>query len=435
VKNLWAFAKRLAGHSTAQNAALLYLVQIGTYVFPLLTLPYLGRVLGVERLGLLVSGQTFIWYFYTLTEYGFDLTATRRVAIHKEDPQELSRIFSSVMVSKALLTLGGFVIMVTAVFLTPKLSAHWELYLLSFLTVLGGLFFPMWLYQGMEKMKLVAIRDFSAKLVAMVLIFLVVKRQTDYLWATVFPSGAMAAAGLLSLLMAPHICGVRFIMPNWKQVWAELQDGWAVFLSMAALSLTGTNLVILGFIGTEKQVGYYSGAFRIVIALRSIAVPLVAALYPYVSHRASKSTADTIRFLKKYAFLPALPFLAGSILVFVMAPFFVKLILGPEFGPSAPLLRIMAFSPFLLVLSNVYSTYFLLAFGFSKQWSQIVWQSTVLNYVLIGSLIWIMPADYAMAVTMTILDTYVVVAAYLIYRKQAPRLMAESGPTPATTLA
>ena len=426
MNNLLNAAKRLAGHAAVKNAALLYLVQISSFVFPLITLPYLSRILGPAKLGLLTAGQAFIWYFVTLTEYGFDLTATRRVAIQKEDPAGLSKIFSSVMMAKMLLTLVGFLIMLAVVFATPKLRANWPLYVISFLTVLGGLLFPMWLYQGVEKMGLVAARDFAAKLTGTVLVFLVVRQQSDYLWVAVFQSGAMALGGLVSLLMAPHICGVRFTLPSWKQIRTEYEEGWNVFLSMAALSLTGTNIVILSFVATETEVGYYTAAYRLVVALRGIAIPIIKAVYPYVSHKASKSESDAVRFLQRYAFLPVLPFLAGSLILVVAAPWVVQLVFGSQYEPTVLLLRIMAFSPFLLTVSNVYSTYFMLAFGYSKQWSRIVMQSTVLNYVLLGGLLWFMKPALAMAITFTAVDLFSVATAYLFYRKTAPQILARA---------
>ncbi len=424
--SLWTSIKRIAGHATVINALLLYFVQISNYGFPLITLPYLARILSPAKLGQLVFAQMFIWYFYTLTEYGFDLTATRRVAIHRDNPQALSAVFSSVMVAKVLLTCLGFFVMVVVVFATPRLHADWPLFLISFMTVLGGLFFPMWLYQGMEKMRLVAARDFAAKLIATLLVFLIIRRESDYLWVAGFQSGAMAIAGLVSLLMAPRICGVRFRRPEWRDVFAELQEGWPVFLSMAALSLTATNIVILGLVAPENEVGYYSAAFRLIVALRGMAIPIVANLYPHISHKASKSTEDAIRFLRKYAFLPTIPFVLVSLVLFLTAPLVVRLVFGGRYEPTILLLRIMAFSPFLLTVSHIYSTYYMLAFGYSKQWSRIILQSTVLNYVLMACLLWTIRPAVAMAIIQTVGDFFAVGAAYMFYKKTSPAHKTES---------
>jgi polysaccharide transporter, PST family len=433
VKQTWRKARQMAAHTTVQNAALLYLVQISNFAFPLMTLPYLARVLGPAKAGLLTTGQTFIWYFYTLTEYGFDLTATRRVAIHKDDPSIVSRIFSSIMAVKTMLTLLGFVLMLVVVFAVPQLRVNWSLYLVSFLTVLGGLFFPMWLYQGMEKMRAVALRDFGAKLLSTILLFIVVRRQEDYLWASAFQSGAIAVAGAVSLWMAPKLCRVHFSLPSWDEMRADLIDGWPVFLSMMALTLTGTNIFLLSLFASEEQVGYFSGSFRIVVALRGMAIPLSSAIYPFISRKAAHSRKEAVEFLNRYAILPALPFLMGSLLLAVEAPLAVRLVLGPRFAPTVPLLRIMAFSPFLLTLSHMFTTYYMLAFGFSKQWMHIVLQYTVLNYALFGVLYWQgMDPPLAMAITFTAVDVYGVIASYVFYRRTVAQVIAGG---PATEVA
>ena len=125
---------------------LLYAVQIGSYVFPLIALPYLTRVLAPARFGLISFAQSFMWYFVTLTEYGFNLTATRQIAVHRDDPEAVSRVFSSVMLTKLILTVIGFAIMLVVVFATPKLRADWLLYVVSFLSVVGNFLFPVWFF-------------------------------------------------------------------------------------------------------------------------------------------------------------------------------------------------------------------------------------------------------------------------------------------------
>lgn len=397
---------------------MLYAVQISTFIFPLLTLPYLSRVLSPDKFGLLAYGQSFAWYFYTLTEYGFDLTATRRVAINRDDLKEVSRIFSAVMGAKTLLTAFGFLLMVCVVFAIPKMRADWPLFFVSFLTVIGGWLFPMWLFQGVEKLGVVAARDFAAKGLATILIFVLIRKPSDYLLAAAIQAGGMLVAGVASLISAPLITRIKFKMPSWNDVTQALKEGWPVFLSMAALSLTGsTNIFVLGLVAPPAQVGFYMGAYRLIVAGRMLVTPVVTALYPHISHKAATSSASAIRFLRRYSLLLASPFLVTSVLTLIGAPLIVRLILGPKFGETVLLLRIMAFSPFLLCLSHSYSTYYMLAFGFEKEWSRIIIWSTVLNLVLMGLLLLVLKPAVAMAVMGLVLDVYSVSAAYLFYRR------------------
>lgn len=414
-ESLW---RRGLRHPTVKNALMLYAVQISTFLFPFITLPYLSRVLNPDKFGLLAYGTSFAWYFYTLTEYGFDLTATRRVAINRDDPEEISRIFNSVIGAKTLLTALGFVIMVCVVFAIPKLRADWPLFFISFLMVLGGWLFPMWLFQGVEKLGVVAARDFAAKALATVLIFVLIRKPSDYLLAAAIQSGGMVVAGAVSLITAPILIGVKFSMPSWRDIVQALKEGWPVFMSMAAMSLTGsTNIFVLGLMAEPAQVGFYMGAYRLIVAGRMLVVPMVTALYPHISHKAANSSEAAMRFLRKYSVVLASPFLVTSVITLIFAPWIVRLLLGPKFGETVLLLRIMAFSPFLLCLSHSFSTYYMLAFGFEKQWSRIVVQCTVLNFVLMGLLLTVLRPVVAMSVVALAVDVYSVLAAWLFFRR------------------
>ncbi len=419
--NLTARARQAFRHVAVRNALFLYGVQISGYVFPFITLSYLSRVLSPEKIGLISLATYFMWYFNTLTEYGFNLTATRRIAILKDSPEAVNQIFNSVMLAKGLLTAIGFVAMMVTVMLIPKYRAHWELFPLTFLTVIGGWLFPMWLYQGLEKMGQVAARDFIAKLLATVLTLLVVRRESDYLYAAGLQAGATVIAGAISLALAPAVCGVRFQIVPWSEVVDALRQGWSVFLSMAAITLTSsTNVFILGFVTTTTEIAYYTNANRLIVAMRMLVVPIVTALYPHFSHMASKSAGGAIAFLRKYSLIMAAPFLLVSIILFIFAPFVVHKFFGTryDYTPSILLLRILAFSPFLLALSHSYSTYYMLAFGFEKQWSRIILQSTVINYILMALLIWVMHIRpiTAMSILGTVIDLFVLGASYYFFR-------------------
>jgi PST family polysaccharide transporter len=431
--NLTARARQGLRHVAVRNALFLYGVQISGYVFPFVTLSYLSRILSPEKIGLISLATYFMWYFNTLTEYGFNLTATRRIAINKDSPEAINQIFNAVMLAKGFLTAIGFIVMMLVVFLNPKYRDHWQLFPLCFLTVIGGWLFPMWLYQGMEKMATVAARDFIAKLIATVLTLIVVRRESDYMYAAGLQSGATVIAGVVSLALAPRICGVSFRLVSWGEVMDVLRQGWAVFLSMAAGTLTSnTNVFILGQItSSTAEVAYYTNANRLIVAMRMLVTPVVTAFYPHISHMAAKSSGGAIAFLRKYSLLLALPFLLMSVVTCVFAPFIVHKLFGTKFDytPSILLLRILAFQPFLLALSHSYATYYMLAFGFEKQWSRIILQTTALNFALLGGFIWLLHVRPITAMSMvgTLLDCFVLASSYYFFRRNTAKSHPEIG--------
>ncbi len=424
--------RRFWSHRVIRNVAMLYLMQLGTYVLPLLVLPYLSRVLSPEKYGTIMFAQVFMYYFWMLSDYGFTLTATRQIAACRDDMPAVSRIFSNVMMARLFLMIIGFCIMIVVVLATPKMRMNWPLFLIAFLGVVGNTLFPQWLFQGLEKMEHMVFRDLTAKVLALICIFIFVHSDKDYLLAAGLQPGGMVVAGILSLFMVRRMTGVRFIWPAWGGVWGELKGSWPVFVSVAAsTTCPSTNMFLLGLTAPPEMVAYYANGFRLIVAIRMLVSPLVTAIYPYVSNIAVSSSKNAVGFVQRYAFLLSAPFLAVSVILMAVAPLLVHVIFGPKYVYTGVLLQVMSPAPFLFAFSHCYCTYFMLVFGYDKQWSKLVLGSVVLNFAVLIPLMYSIQPTMALAVTGTVVDASIAVASYVFYRKHASeaasRTIADSG--------
>ncbi len=260
----------------------LSLLQAANYIFPLLTLPYLVRVLGVENFGLLAFATALITYFSIITDYGFNLTATREISIHRENKQKVIEIFSSVMTIKVLLMFLSFFLLTILVFSFEKFSKDWEIYFLTFATILGQILFPVWLFQGMERMKYITYLNVLSRLIFTVAIFIFVQEQNDYYMVPLLTSLGSLVAGIWSLVLVKREFGVIFVFQKIEVIKHYLVDGWHVFISRIYVSLyTTTNVLLLGLFTNHTIVGYYSIAEKTVNAIGSFFIPLDQTLYPY----------------------------------------------------------------------------------------------------------------------------------------------------------
>lgn len=277
----------------------LSILQGANYILPLITLPYLVRVLGAEYFGLLAFATATIAYFQILTDYGFNLTATREISIHRDNKKKLVEIYSSVMIIKSLLMLLSFCILCILVFGFKKFSKDYIVYLLTFGVVIGQVMFPVWFFQGMERMKYTTYLNILAKSIFTVAIFIFVKDKSDYYIVPLLTSVGFIVSGILSLVIIKKEFGISFKFQSIKTIREYLIDGWHVFISRFYVSIyTTTNTVLLGLFTNNTIVGYYSIAEKVVTAIGGLFEPANQAIYPYLARLYNKDFKQFVKFLK-----------------------------------------------------------------------------------------------------------------------------------------
>ena len=156
IKKTYGMAKPHERKTVLHNFASLSVLQAITYLLPVLILPYLFRVIGPEKFGLIAFAQAFVQYFMILTDYGFSISATKEISLCQHDRAEISKVFSSVMMVKIALAVVSLILLGCIVYFVPKFRDDWMVYVLSFGAVLGNTLFPVWFFQGTEKMRYIA---------------------------------------------------------------------------------------------------------------------------------------------------------------------------------------------------------------------------------------------------------------------------------------
>lgn len=397
-----------------ENFLSLSAIQILNYILPLLTVPYLVRVLGPEKYGLVSFAQAFVNYFVIFTDYGFGLSATREISIYREDRKRVSEIFSAVMVAKCIFGVLSFVAFLLIILLVPRFGREWILFMFSFITVIGNILFPVWFFQGMERMKYITLLNILSKGIFTACIFLFVRRSADYLYVPLISSLGALVAGGISLKVAVDGFGVNFHVPSFKALKHQIKEGWHVFVSTVAISLyTVSNTFLLGLLTNNTIVGYYSAAEKIVRAVLGLLTPASQTLYPYMSVLASESKERLLRFAKKILFLVGGTMFLVSLLLFIFAPLVVDLLLGVQYEQSVVVVRVLAFIPFVVGLSNVFGIQTMIPFGLKRDFSKIILSAGCINVVLALLLI---PLFFHVGVAMAWLMTEIFVTTAMFWR-------------------
>jgi len=351
-----------------KNMTWLSVLQFANYLIPLLIIPYIVRILGVELFGKVSYAQNIITYFTLIVNFGFEYSATRKIAIHKNDTEKVRVVFWTVIIQKAMLLVVSFLGLIALYFTFPKVNQNFTLYLFVFLINVGFVFFPTWLFQGFEKMGKMAVFTVLARGLGLVFTLLLVKSASDYLLYPALMSFSYILFGLIAFVYAVKHFNLASFKTN-KTIGKEIfKEGFPVFLnSFFTSAYTIANMTILGFFVTNTVLGYYSGAYKIIMAICLITTtPIGMAIYPKISRKFTESKTAGALYLKKVGKFIVLYGLLISLLTFVATPFLVNLILGESFEPSINLLRLFSVLPFLIITASLFTIQGIYGAGLQK---------------------------------------------------------------------
>lgn len=331
-------------------------IQIVNYVVPIITIPYIVRIIGPDNYGLVNFAQAFAAYFLLIVNYGFEYSATRDISLNRDDKKKLSEIFSSVVMAKLLLFFFTLLVFLPIVIFDPNFRSNYEIYVFSYLIVIGNIFLPVWLFQGLEKLPRLSAFNFVIKLLYAASIFIFVTERNDYLLIPLIVTIAQFIVGTGSFAYSIKVFGVSFTFSKWEEIKRSLKEGWKLFLSNLSISLyTTSNIVILGIFSTTLSVGYFSAAIKIVGVVQTLLLgPMNLVFFPRLSSVINDSLERGIFILKKLTFIVLILMFFASLLIFIFSDLIVRIIFGSEFMEAAECLRIISFLPLIIGLSGVF---------------------------------------------------------------------------------
>ncbi len=366
-----------------ENFISLSVLQAANYILPLITLPYLVRVLGPNKFGLIAFAQSLINYFIILTDYGFNLSGTQEISIVRNDKEKISKIFSTIIVIKLILLTISFIILSLLIFNFNKFKVEWEIYYFTFISVVGNIFFPIFFFQGLEKMKYITLLNIVSRLIFIVGIFTIIKSPSDYIYVPLIGALSMVTIGFISIIVLFYNFKIHFILPDWKSILEELKEGWYIFASQLSVSLfTNSNIFILGIFTNNTIVAYFAAAERIIKAIINLSVPISTTIYPFVCKLFVSSRDMAFVFLRKVLKIFGSIFFIVSILTFIFAPQIVNITLGHAYSHSGIVLRLLSLLPLSIFLDNIFGTQILLNTNQKRIFMNILIIGGILNILL-----------------------------------------------------
>lgn len=411
-------AQQTNSPSLRSNIAAMGLVQISNYVVPLITLPYLTRVLSAEVYGKVAFAQVFVTYFVLFVDYGFSWSATRKIAEHRTDHAFISRTFVATWLAQWILLALALVLSMLIVLFTERLRPDAWLYVVTFSTVLASALFPIWFLLGLERLQVVAFLQLLTRVVTLMPIFLLVKLPTDAIWVPAINGAGAVLGGLLALVWIRHQRLVSWCWPGWRLIAGELREGGALFGSRAAISLYTTLVpLVLGWVAGPVEFAYFNLADKLRSAAQALLSPLSNALFPRMSHLVATNDSAAFQLLKYSA--AAILVIAGgaSIFLWVLAEWLVVLLGGDEFSGASSVLRWLAPLPLIIGLSNLLGVQIMLPNRMNRLFNNILLTAAFISLILIWPMVTAYHATGA-ALTMLLVELVVTVSmAILLWRR------------------
>jgi PST family polysaccharide transporter len=405
---------KLLRHGLVQNIFVLSWIQAAGYLFPLATIPYLTRVLGPTAWGLVGIAWSFSQFVTLFVEFGFHFSMTREVALYRGVRDKLADLLAGTLGAKALLALFAVGLALVVRWWVPAFAENPVLFWSAIFWGLAQASNMIWFYQGLERMRLVATLDISARALATATIFLLVNSPEDG-WKVLALQGlASCLSTAVALALAYREVPLRLPAPS--LIWKVLRMSWEMFLAQSAISMTTAgNAFILGFFVPPQLVGYYAGAEKMIKAVLGLLHPVNQALYPRLSYLTHHARSESVRLVRVVIAVMGIGGMLMGLLIFLLAPFLVRTVLGEEYIPATAVLRVFALLPPLIALSAALGIQWMLPLRLERLFNAITLGGGLLN---LGLALVLAPlyAHVGMACAVVAAELFVTIGMYTVLR-------------------
>ena len=373
------------------NFSYLSLINITNKIIPLIVVPYIVRTIGIEKFGIISFALVIVMYFQLISQYSFQLTATKYISLHRDNIEKVSKHFWIVLVTRVLLSIVIFIIFIVLVFSIDMFYQEKEVFLFTFFLVFADVLMPLWFFRGIEEMKYIAIFNIIAKLLYAINIFIFLNTETDYILIPLFNSLTLFIVGLYSLYFSISKFNILFIIPNSKAIFQELKYGKDIFYSTISISFyTTLNTVLLGFLTNYTTVGIYTLAEALFNAYTSIIKSYTHVIYPHLA-RYTQETQKLLLQVRKFFILYLFILIIASLFLFTISSFIITLLYGKGHDESILILQILSiallFSPF----GGFFTAYLSIKSDY-KTIRNITFKTMIINLIAVLPMIFIFEA-------------------------------------------
>lgn len=369
------------GKTLIANFGYLSLLQVASYFFPLITMPYLARVIGPEGFGKIAFAAAIMVWFSTITDWGFNYTATRDVARSRENKEKVSEIFSNVLWSRMFLMLISFIILSILIIIIPKFRENSIIIYMTFLLIPGYIMFPDWFFQAIERMKYITILNLISKTFFTIAIFIFIKEKTDYIIQPLLVSLGYLVSGIIAMYYVLIKWEYKLYKPSLKAIIKTIKNSTDVFINnLMPTFYNAFSTILLGFVGGDIANGLYESGTKFTNMFQQFLGVLSRTFFPFLSRKIDKHNL--------YAKINIGTSVLFSLILILSAPLLVKIFYTSEFSNAISVIRITSISLIFLAIGNIYGTNYLIIIKKEKQLRNITLVSSIIGFIISFPLIY-----------------------------------------------
>ncbi|WCG04785.1 oligosaccharide flippase family protein [Vagococcus lutrae] len=333
--------------------------QIFNIIIPIITIPYISRVLGKEGLGVSAYTNSVTQYFVLLSSLGVALYGSRVIAAHRDNKQKLTQSFFEIIIVKLILTLLSlFLFIIYIFFLKPSFQKP----LLYQLPLIMSVFFDIsWFFIGLEEFKKIVIRNMIVKIVSVCLIFVFVKSPKDLIIYISILSFSQLLGNITFWTYLPGLLSIEKLAPF--QIKTHLLQSVALFIPQVSVVISPLIMrTMLGKFSGITDVAYYDNSDKIIKMLLTFTTSIAFVIIPKVSNEFQKGNLDKVNdlLIKSIELTTAisLPLVFGLITI---SSRFSLYFFGPEFSMIGLYISILAPTLYITAMSNILGRQYLIS--------------------------------------------------------------------------
>ena len=349
------------------NFIMNFILTVSNFLFPLITFPYVSRVLLPEGTGKVAFALSIVSYFTLFASFGVATYGIRAIAQVRDDKERLSKTTHELLFINIISMIIVYIALAIAILVVPKFAMEKELFWVTSLFILFTIIGIEWFYKGLEKYQYITIRTIIFKIASLFLVFLFVKEKSDYIIFAFISIFAIVGSSVLNLINSRKL--INYTLYSEYEFKKHLKPMFVLFLTSMAIAIyTSLDEGLLGLLSSPEQVGYYNAAVRVkgilFTLITSLGVVLLPRLSYYVENHMETEFHEALAKSTNFIIV-----IAASVVIFftLFAKETILILAGENYVASIIPLQIVVWALILSAITNILGIQILLPLKKDKQ--------------------------------------------------------------------